>query len=65
MNPWVSTQAFNLKIAIESQSAEPIIGQQAQEMARALGGVADVSQMTPGAAALYLVALVLSQPEIS
>lgn len=63
MNPWVNTQAWNLKHAIESQNAEQIIGQQTQELVRALGGLADVSQMSPGAAALYIVALVLSQPE--
>ena len=63
MNPWVNTQAWNLKAAIESQQSEPIIGQQTQELVRALGGIADVSQMTPGAAALYIVALRLSQTD--
>lgn len=63
MNQWAITTAYNLRMAIEGGSPEPIICQQTHDLARALGGIADVSQMTPGAAALYIIALVLSQPD--
>lgn len=63
MNQMINDAAYTLRFVIESEKPEDMIGQQTQSLVYALGGTADISHMTPGAAALYLLSLVLSQPQ--
>jgi hypothetical protein len=59
---WANDCAFQLRMAIEMNHQEAEIGSRSQDLVRALGGGHDISQMTPGAAALYILALVLERP---
>lgn len=46
---------------IEKGYPEEMIGEQVRLLIRSLGGNANASDMTPGAAAVYLIALILAE----
>lgn len=58
----IAHAAEELRNAIERGAPEHEIGQAAQGLVNMLGGTARITDMSPGAAALYLQALTLSQP---
>lgn len=64
MNETVHLTAYDLRMAIEANQMASVIGEKAQQLASALGGSANLMNMTPGAASVYLLSLLLSQPEL-
>lgn len=60
--PETTEAALRLRCAMETRAPELVIGKRTQELVAVLGGTADVSRMTPGAAALYILSLYLSRP---
>ena len=61
MEKWIVESAFHLRMSIENRSDPQTVGQSTQVLAEALGGCADVRQMSPGAAAIYILSLILTQ----
>lgn len=55
--------AEQLRATIEYGCAGDAVCTAAQDLVEALGGTDDVSRMTPGATALYLVALLVTRME--
>jgi hypothetical protein len=53
---------MQLRRAIEHRLPGDAIGSITQELVDALGGTADLRDFSPSAAAVYLIALMLSQP---
>jgi hypothetical protein len=54
--------AYEVVRMIECRAPEPDIAARCADLARRLGGNADLSQMKPGGAALYLLALIVAHP---
>ena len=63
VRPDIVEAAFQLRIAIEHQHPPETIEQQAQELIGRLGGNKHLHATSPGATALYIASLILTQPE--
>jgi hypothetical protein len=61
--PETTDAAWMLRVAIETQRPEPVIGEWTLNLVAVLGGTADARLMTPGTAALYILSLYLSRPQ--
>ena len=61
MNAEAMAIAWQLRMAIEQR--QPHVPNLTQDLVNSLGGIADLREMTPGAAAIYLTSLLLTQSQ--
>ncbi len=60
-NPEVQRVAWQLRMMIENGLDGTPVAEATQELARSLGGFRPMNNMTTGAAAIYLLSLILTQ----
>ena len=62
MNMQLRNAAAQLRHAVEMNADGASVGECVQQLVQELGGTRDSRELSPGTAAVYLLALVLSQP---